>query len=152
MTPPETRQRATTASGARSAQSAQAGSPVRMSAAEYRAMPQAKARFVRGQMNATEADYAWRLDARMRHGEIVAWRYEAITLRLAERTTYTPDFLVLKPDGAVELYEVKGGFIREDANVKLKVAAAQYPWFRFLLVRAAGRKGARIWSAVEVHP
>ena len=56
------------------------------------------------------------------------WRFESIKLRLADRTWYTPDFVVYTPN--VEFYEVKG-FWRDDARVKIKVAAEQYPEFQF---------------------
>lgn len=37
----------------------------------------------------------------------------------------------------MELHEVKGHW-EDDARVKIKVAAEQHPWFRFLAVRARG--------------
>lgn len=52
--------------------------------------------------------------------------------RLADKTFYTPDFVVLAPDGVLEMHEVKG-FWEEDARVKIKVAAAQFP-FRFVAI------------------
>jgi len=58
---------------------------------------------------------------------------QRIKLRLANKTWYTPDFFVLDPVNRITVYEVKG-FMRDDAAVKLKVAAEQYPFFRFALV------------------
>lgn len=84
-----------------------------------------------GGMNKTEQAYADRLELLKRTGEIVDWRFEALKLRLASGTFYTVDFLVLTD--AVELHEVKG-YWRDDARVKIKVAAQQYPWFKFLAV------------------
>lgn len=83
-------------------------------------------------MNRLEATYAMRLEAQKRAGKIVLWRYERVTLKLADDTRYTPDFYVLELDGSVSLTEVKG-FMRDDALVKLKVAASQFPEFRFYL-------------------
>ena len=47
---------------------------------------------------------------------------------------YTPDFLVILADGRIELHEVKGHW-EDDARVKIKVAAAQKPWFTFVAVK-----------------
>lgn len=75
------------------------------------------------------------LEAKKRAGEIVSYRFEAIKLRLADRTTYTPDFAVVLLDRRVAFVEVKGGFVREDAAVKLKIAAELYPEFTFTLAQ-----------------
>lgn len=89
------------------------------------------------QMNRTEAAYDLVLAARMRAGEVVWYEYEGITLKLAPDCRYTPDFAVMLADGTIEMHECKG-FMREDALVKLKVAAENFP-FPILLVK---RKGA----------
>ena len=82
-----------------------------------------------------EQQYADELEKLRLVGEILGWRYEPFKLRLGKgwKTTYAPDFMVLLPDGLIELHEVKG-FWREDARVKIKVAAALYPEFRFVAV------------------
>ena len=85
-------------------------------------------------MNSLEQKYADHLEIDKRKGIIELYRYEKITLRLADRTTYTPDFQVMFPDGKIQFHEVKG-FMRDDANVKLKVAAEQFPEFQFTLVK-----------------
>ena len=90
-------------------------------------------------MNQTEARYAGYLDGMKHTGEVVAWAYEAMKLRLADKTFYTPDFVVIRADGGIELHEVKGHW-EDDARVKIKVAATQHPWFRFLAVKA-GKTG-----------
>ena len=90
-------------------------------------------------MNQTEARYAGYLDGMRHTGEVVAWAYEAMKLRLADKTFYTPDFVVIRADGGIELHEVKGHW-EDDARVKIKVAATQHPWFRFLAVKA-GKTG-----------
>lgn len=84
-------------------------------------------------MNKTEAAYADLLEARRAGGDVLWWSFESIALRLADKTFYHPDFLVMAADGGLEVHETKG-FMRDDANVKLKVAAATFP-FRFVLVR-----------------
>jgi len=94
-------------------------------------------------MNLTEIEYAVHLEGLIKRGCIVHYRYEALKLRLADNTFYTPDFLVILAT-RMELHEVKG-FWREDARVKIKVAAHQYPWFKFIAVQK--KKGA--WKKEE---
>lgn len=86
-----------------------------------------------GKMNKTEAAYDNHLQSLRHAGKILWHKFEAIKLRLADATFYTPDFAVLSSDCVMELHEVKG-FMMDDANVKIKVAASMYP-FRFKLVR-----------------
>lgn len=104
-----------------------------------------------GRMNTWERQRALQLEAMKRAGEIVAWGFETVTLRLADRTTYTPDFtIVTAASGALVFEEVKG-FWRDDARVKIKVAARQFPWFQFrALKRRKGRPEG--WEREEVRP
>lgn len=95
-------------------------------------------------MNKTEAEYAGMLEARRVSGEILWWAYEAMTLKLADNTRYTPDFLLMLADGALEVHETKGGFIREDGWLKLKVAAGMFP-FRFFLCQKQAKKAGGGW-------
>ena len=87
-----------------------------------------------------EEQYRNMLELKYRACEILAYEYESITFRLAPKTTYTPDFLVVLPDGKVQIHEVKG-FAREDAIVKFKVAAQQNPWFEFIMVKKSKTEG-----------
>lgn len=82
-----------------------------------------------------EARYAGYLSARRHVGEIRDIRYEALQVTLAPHTTLRPDFLLDMPDRTVEIHEVKGERVWEDAWVKLKIAAVLWPWFRWYLVR-----------------
>jgi hypothetical protein len=83
--------------------------------------------------NQTERDYWEHLRARLVAGEIVDFRYEALTFRLGHDCRLTPDFLVLLPDGRAEFHEVKG-FCEEDAKVKLRVFATLYPYWPIYVV------------------
>ena len=56
-----------------------------------------------------------------------------MTLKLANDCRYTPDFFVMNKDGGFECHEVKGSWIRDDAIVKLRVTADQWPDFVFKL-------------------
>ena len=71
---------------------------------------------------------------------------QAITLRIANGCRYTVDFITVN-EFAISAYEVKG-FFRDDANVKLKVAASLYPWIKFHLVTR--KKGE--WRIEPVLP
>lgn len=100
-----------------------------------------------GTMNKTEAAYAAILAQRQHAGEILWHKFEGVKLRLADNTFYSPDFAVMLADGSMELHEVKG-FMMDDANVKIKVAAATYP-FRFIVVKARAKKYGGGWEMVE---
>lgn len=91
---------------------------------------------VAGEMNKTEAAYAEHLQAELRAGRIVWFVFESVKLRLAKATHLTVDFFLLTAAGELEAHEVKGHW-EEDARVKIKVAAAQYP-FRFIAVQRDG--------------
>lgn len=86
-----------------------------------------------GQMNQTEAAYAAELELRRIAGEVAWYRFEGVKLRLADNTFYTPDFAVMLASN-----EVKGHWL-DDARVKIKVAAEQYP-FRFIAVKKRAKK------------
>lgn len=99
-------------------------------------------------MNRTEEAYSLVLEARRLAGEVAEWKFEAVKLRLAENTTYTPDFLVILADGTVEFHEVKGrpgsgaGGWENAARCKIKVSAELYPFvfrgFSKLPVKSGG--------------
>lgn len=100
-----------------------------------------------GTMNRTETAYAAHLDALKHAGEIAWWKFEGVKLRLADNTFYTCDFAVLPASGVLEMHEVKG-FWQDDARVKIKVAAAIYP-FRFVAVTARAKKRGGGWEREE---
>jgi hypothetical protein len=81
----------------------------------------------RGEKNKTETAYEQYLELQKRAGDILWYEFEAIKLRLAPKTFYTPDFLVMRADGVLECHEVKG-FWQDDARVKIKVAAEKMPF------------------------
>ncbi|MGJ0510227.1 MAG: DUF1064 domain-containing protein [Methylocystis sp.] len=85
-------------------------------------------------MNQTEKRRAIELEAMKRNHQIASWRYEAVTLKLANDCRYTPDFLVINLLGQMTFEEVKGHW-RDDARVKIRVAAAKFPEFAFVALR-----------------
>jgi hypothetical protein len=90
-------------------------------------------RQISGRMNKTEVAYANVLELRKKGGEIKRWAFEPIKFRLADKTYYTPDFMVVKED-LIEFHEVKG-FWEDDARVKIKVVAELFPEFLFIAVK-----------------
>lgn len=105
-------------------------------------------RLKRGERNKSEAEYEATLIARQQAGAVLWQQFQSMTLVLAKDTRYTPDFNVMAADGVLEMHEVKG-FMRDDANVKIKVAAAMFP-FRFFLVRKRAKRDGGGFSIEEV--
>ena len=93
-------------------------------------------------LNKTEKAYLAIL--RSRHSDV---RIQAITLKLGNDTRYTPDFSTIV-GGNYVFFEVKGGFVREDGWIKLKIAARTYREFRFVLAQYKGK----IWKEEAVNP
>ncbi len=106
-------------------------------------------------MNRWETEYAGVLDARRMMGGVVWWGFEAIKLRLADNTYYTPDFAVITNWEApndiwvreLEFHEVKG-FWRDDARVKIKVSAELFP-FKFIAVQKLKKSEGGGWKVEE---
>lgn len=105
----------------------------------------ARAVITQTHMNKTEERYAWLLEGRKQAGEIQRYEFEKITLKLGADCRYTPDFYVVNRESEVEFHEVKG-FFRDDAKVKIKVAAENFP-FRFFLAQVV--KGG--WEVTEIE-
>jgi len=87
--------------------------------------PRAKGRRKPGVMNGTEVKMAAFLEAKKQAGEVLDYWFERYTFKLADDTRYTPDFAVMLANSELEFWEVKG-FWRDDAKVKIKVAAAMF--------------------------
>ncbi len=95
-------------------------------------------------MNKTESEFALRLEAQKRAGEILRYEFEGITLRFAN-VKYTPDFVVFediylqgkhhtKIATVTKFIEVKGPFIRgnrERAVERFRHAKTYWPEFAF---------------------
>lgn len=97
-----------------------------------------------GVMNKTEAAYAQHLEVLKHTGDVLWYRFEGLKFRLADKTFLTPDFVVMNRNHVIELHDVKG-FMMDDANVKMKVAADQYP-FDFYIIR----KTKSFWTKIPV--
>ena len=97
-----------------------------------------------GVMNGIEREYAAHLESLRIAGKIEWYVFDAVKLRLAENTFYTPDFFVMLANGEIEVREVKG-FWEDDARVKIKVAADKFP-FRFIGVTKRTKKSGGGWE------
>jgi len=100
-------------------------------------------------MNGLEKAWSLHLAEQKAAGEISEWWYEPMSLRLAKGSTYKPDFMVVTATGFVEFHETKG-FMREAANVRLKVAAEKFPQFVFRLIRRIAKKDGGGWNVVVI--
>lgn len=114
----------------------------------------------RGVMNATEKAFSELLDRQKAAGEVIAWWYESIGLKLSDTpgdkradgvagrlsdrqrhgTRYTPDFAVLLADYRMIFYEIKGSGIATTADLnRVKEAAEKFP-FRFYVATKQTQK------------
>ena len=101
-------------------------------------------------MNKTEAAWAGELEILRRTGQIQWYAFEPMRLILANGCSYTPDFVMVTDDGRLQIDEVKG-FWRDDARVKIKVAARLFPYFQFRAVKRGKKNGPR-WLIEEIAP
>lgn len=85
-------------------------------------------------MNKLEAEYAAFLDL---DPSVVFWSFQAMKLRIAKRTWYTPDFLVMRKNGRLQIHETKGHW-EDDARVKWKVIRELFPFEVFAITKEKG--------------
>lgn len=98
--------------------------------------------------NKLETAFGDYLEVLYRRGECWWYAYERVTLKLADDCRYTPDWCAVMENGQRTFYECKGGFRRDDAIVKLRVAASTFWFDNFVLVTRV--KGA--WQFDEIKP
>lgn len=81
-------------------------------------------------MNKTEAAFDRHLAELKLAGEVVWYRFEAITLKLADDCRLTVDFFVMRANGELQAYDTKGApeVVTDDAKVKMRMAATAFPW------------------------
>lgn len=85
-------------------------------------------------LNKTELAYLHHLRAQPNN----VWvGVQNLTVKIADDCRLTPDFAVLNASGKLTLIDVKG-FQREDALIKMKVAARLFPMFEFSIVKREG--------------
>lgn len=102
------------------------------------------------EMNKTEQAYSQQLDLLLASGEIKWYKFESMKFRLADKTFYTPDFIVMNKRDEIEVHEVKGSMaiFQDDAKVKIKVAASLYP-FKFMAIFPKLKKNGGGWETKE---
>lgn len=94
-----------------------------------------------------EREMAQLLDVDQRAGRIKAWKHEAMTLKLADDTRFTPDFLIEHWERPYyELREVKGERSWEDAIIKYRIAKSMYPHFRWTFYRKHLKRNGGHWT------
>jgi hypothetical protein len=95
-----------------------------------------------------QAAWAEHLEDERRAGNLRLVLEEPISLRLAERTWYRPDFLVLTEDWGIEIHEVKGHW-EDDSRAKWKIAAELHRWATFLAITRRGNRRAHCGWSIE---
>jgi len=92
-------------------------------------------------MTKPEKMWAWLCQEEKAKGLIDHFLFEQITVYLSDpaygtkRVSYTPDFVCILPDGTVRVDEIKGPFIREDSELKFKIAADRFPWIHWRMIQ-----------------
>lgn len=94
-------------------------------------------------LNKTERAYLEYLQAQ----GFVYLGIQNITLKLADDCRLTPDLNYIGKTGQFVFVDVKG-FQREDALIKMKIAARLFTWAQFLIVKKDGAG----WDVTEVKP
>lgn len=99
-------------------------------------------RHERGVMNKVETLYSELLERSRMAGDVLDWGFEKIKFKLADNTYFEIDFYYIARDMSLYLVECKAAWKQkdgsykahweDDARVKIKVAAQQFPFFRFL--------------------
>ena len=92
-------------------------------------------RHERGEKNKTELAYEEYLKTLKLVGEVTNWWFESVTFVLADRASYTPDYVVMYATGVVEIIEIKGGIVEDDAAAKFRVARGMFPWLTFKMLK-----------------
>jgi hypothetical protein len=59
------------------------------------------------------------------------WTFVLFEDAQGKRVVYTPDWIVHRSDGEIEISEIKGGLWRSDSRIRFKQAAAKYPMFHW---------------------
>ncbi len=99
-----------------------------------------------GEMNKLEQEWAAMLELRKKTGDtrVLWWAWESVKFRIADKTYYTPDFVVMMEDGELQIHETKG-FMEDDARVKVKAVAELFPMRVFVMRKVKGE-----WSTEEI--
>lgn len=86
------------------------------------------------------------LDPLTLEGQLLWFEFEPFKIELAYRCTLTVDYFSFSRNGFIFADDIKG-FLRDDANVKIKVAARMFPHITFRFAALKGRQ----WTWKEVR-
>lgn len=106
------------------------------------------------EMNSTEKRFLDHLTIEKMEGIWTEVHFQPITFHLARDCKYTPDFMTKDNEGRFTFWDTKGtkkngkAFYRDDAIVKMKVAARTFPFFRFVMAWNAGG----VWVQRIIEP
>lgn len=100
-----------------------------------------------GELNKTESAYKDHLDQLVLAGDVVWYKFEGLTFKLADNLRYTPDFIVMNKSGELEAIEVKSWWVG-DAKAKIKMASESFP-IKFTAVYAKPKKDGGGWKVEE---
>lgn len=92
------------------------------------------------ELNKTERRY---LEILRERDEYVWIGVKTMRFRLAGNTHYTPDFQVITKDGTMIQIDSKGTFTREDSQLKMKVVARMFPFFKWRKAELQLAKGGK---------
>lgn len=100
-------------------------------------------------LNKLEHEFLGYLEFNMRQHSHYA---QSLTFLLANGVRFTPDFIsISKLTGMMIAHETKG-YMRDDAAVKIKVAASVFPLIKWNLVTKLGKRKGGGWQIDEVLP
>lgn len=120
---------------------------------KFTAIHRAKARRVPGSMNGAERAWAAQLEA---DPDVIFWKFEAVKLRLARGSFYSPDMLVIYADLSMGFDEVKGGAgwkLDDEGRTKWKVAGELFPFWKFRgVIRKAGAWASEAYAPFVEWP
>lgn len=92
-------------------------------------------------MNKTERRYEEYLAMEKRAGRVHHFGFEAIKIRISNDCFWSPDFMVVYPDGTLEFHDTKAFWkskgrvhIEDDAQAKMKSICESLPWFNVVAV------------------
>lgn len=100
--------------------------------------------------NKLEQQWESELERKKNAGEIAWFGYEAMTFKLADDVRYTPDFMVMLPDGRLQAQECKGSFWPDKNKQKFKVAREQLWFLDFVVVRRDALKRGGAWRVTAI--
>ncbi len=112
--------------------------------------PPARPAHVWGKMNVTESEFSRILDRRKAAGEIKEWAFEPFAIRIADDTSYCPDFVSIAPSSNMDMEDLRALFTRPAfeliTNARLSCFALMLREQRTPLAFLDEIKGGHVWE------